>query len=97
GTLLFVELVLLRWIPANATYTGFFSNFLLMGSFLGIRRWDPAGPAVRRRRAVSIPGTAAPHGRSHPRREARIYTGAYLAGSRFRVFADARLVVAEPA
>src|SRR5216683_3740278 len=36
GTLLFVELVLLRWIPANVTYIGFFSNFLLMGSFLGI-------------------------------------------------------------
>ena len=36
GTLLFVELVLLRWIPANVTYIAFFSNFLLMGSFLGI-------------------------------------------------------------
>src|SRR5256712_3607174 len=36
GTLLFVELLLLRWIPANVTYIGFFSNFLLMASFLGI-------------------------------------------------------------
>jgi len=36
ATLLFVELVLLRWIPANVTYIGFFSNFLLMASFLGI-------------------------------------------------------------
>src|SRR2546426_4381345 len=36
GTILFVELVLLRWIPANVTYIGFFSNFLLMASFLGI-------------------------------------------------------------
>ncbi len=36
GTLLFVELVLLRWIPANVTYIGFFANFLLMASFLGI-------------------------------------------------------------
>jgi hypothetical protein len=36
GTLLFVELILLRWIPANVTYIGFFSNFLLMASFLGI-------------------------------------------------------------
>jgi hypothetical protein len=34
--LLFTELVLIRWIPANVTYVGFFSNFLLMGSFLGI-------------------------------------------------------------
>ena len=36
GTLLFVELLLIRWIPANVTYVGFFSNFLLMASFLGI-------------------------------------------------------------
>src|SRR5438093_4332903 len=36
ATLLYVELVLIRWIPANVTYIGFFSNFLLMASFLGI-------------------------------------------------------------
>ena len=36
GTLLFVELLLIRWIPANVIYVGFFSNFLLMASFLGI-------------------------------------------------------------
>lgn len=36
GTLLFVELLLLRWIPANVLYVGFFNNFLLMASFLGI-------------------------------------------------------------
>jgi hypothetical protein len=36
GTLLFVELLLIRWIPANVRYVGFFSNFLLMASFLGI-------------------------------------------------------------
>ena len=36
ATLLFVELFLIRWIPANVIYVGFFSNFLLMGSFLGI-------------------------------------------------------------
>ena len=36
GTLLFVELLLIRWIPANVRYLGFFSNFLLMASFLGI-------------------------------------------------------------
>src|SRR5918994_1894985 len=33
---LFTELVLIRWIPALVTYVGFFSNFLLMASFLGI-------------------------------------------------------------
>ncbi len=36
ATLLFVELLLIRWIPANVVYVGFFSNFLLMASFLGI-------------------------------------------------------------
>jgi SAM-dependent methyltransferase len=36
GTLLFVELLLIRWIPAEVRYIGFFSNFVLMASFLGI-------------------------------------------------------------
>src|SRR5919197_645032 len=36
ATLLFTELLLIRWIPANVRYIGFFSNFLLMASFLGI-------------------------------------------------------------
>jgi SAM-dependent methyltransferase len=36
GTLLFTELLLIRWIPANVLYVGFFSNFVLMASFLGI-------------------------------------------------------------
>jgi len=36
GTLLFVELLLIRWIPAEVKYIGYFSNFVLMGSFLGI-------------------------------------------------------------
>lgn len=49
-SLLFTELVLIRWIPAEITYVGFFSNFLLIGSFLGIgigilagRRFGGAG------------------------------------------------------
>ncbi|MFN8621056.1 MAG: spermidine synthase [Chloroflexota bacterium] len=36
ATLLFVELMLIRWIPSQVRYIGFFSNFLLMASFLGI-------------------------------------------------------------
>jgi Spermine/spermidine synthase domain len=35
-SILFAELLLIRWIPANVIYVGFFSNFLLMASFLGI-------------------------------------------------------------
>jgi hypothetical protein len=35
-TLLFAELLFIRWIPANVVYVGFFRNFLLMASFLGI-------------------------------------------------------------
>ena len=34
--LLFVELALIRWIPAYMVFVGFFSNFILMASFLGI-------------------------------------------------------------
>ncbi|HEY7736988.1 MAG TPA: hypothetical protein VH813_09365 [Candidatus Limnocylindrales bacterium] len=36
AVVLFVELLLIRWIPANVRYIGFFSNFVLIGSFLGI-------------------------------------------------------------
>jgi SAM-dependent methyltransferase len=36
AAILFTELLLIRWVPANVKYVGFFSNFLLMASFLGI-------------------------------------------------------------
>lgn len=36
ATILFVELLLIRWIPANVVYIGFFNNFILLASFLGI-------------------------------------------------------------
>lgn len=36
ASLLFVELLLIRWIPANVIYVGYFSNFILIASFLGI-------------------------------------------------------------
>src|SRR5437588_1058691 len=35
-TILFVELVCIRWIPAYIRYLGYFTNFVLLGSFLGI-------------------------------------------------------------
>jgi len=34
--MLFVELVLIRWLGAHVAYLSFFSNFVLLGSFLGI-------------------------------------------------------------
>src|SRR5947209_19289600 len=34
-TILFVELALIRWIPAYVRALGFFTNFVLLGSFLG--------------------------------------------------------------
>ena len=34
--MLFVELALIRWLGANVIYLGFFSNLVLLGSFLGI-------------------------------------------------------------
>ena len=36
STILFAELLIIRWVPANVIYVGFFRNFLLMASFLGI-------------------------------------------------------------
>ncbi|HET9851012.1 MAG TPA: hypothetical protein VFP56_00735 [Candidatus Limnocylindrales bacterium] len=48
STLLFVELLLIRWIPSEVRYIGFFSNFLLMASFLGIG----IGILLGRRRAL---------------------------------------------
>ena len=50
GTLLFVELLLIRWIPANVVYVGFFNNFLLLASFLGIG----IGILLGRRVATSV-------------------------------------------
>lgn len=35
-TMLFVELALIRWLGSNVVYLSYFSNFVLMGSFLGI-------------------------------------------------------------
>lgn len=35
-TMLFVELSLIRWAGANVVHLSYFSNFILLGSFLGI-------------------------------------------------------------
>jgi hypothetical protein len=52
--MLFLELALIRWLGANVLYLGYFSNLILLGSFLGIglafltvkpgRRWIYALP-----------------------------------------------------
>ena len=34
--MLFVELALIRWTGSNVVFLSFFSNFVLLGSFLGI-------------------------------------------------------------
>src|SRR6266852_3435630 len=54
ATLLFVELLLIRWIPANVRYIGFFSNFVLIGSFLGIGLGILAGRHSSRAAAAPI-------------------------------------------
>ncbi|MGW7529392.1 spermine/spermidine synthase domain-containing protein [Streptomyces sp. NPDC054783] len=36
ATMLFVELALIRWAGANVVHLSYFSNFVLLGSFLGI-------------------------------------------------------------
>ena len=34
--MLFLELALIRWLGANVVHLSYFSNFVLLGSFLGI-------------------------------------------------------------
>ncbi|WP_329185152.1 spermidine synthase [Actinacidiphila glaucinigra] len=60
ATMLFVELALIRWAGANVVHLSYFSNFILLGSFLGIglgfligaergqwlKRWAPLPLAV---------------------------------------------------
>jgi hypothetical protein len=36
GLMLFVELALIRWTGSNIVFLSYFSNFVLLGSFLGI-------------------------------------------------------------
>lgn len=51
ATVLFVELTLIRWIPSNIVYVGFFNNFILIASFLGIG----IGIVLGRHRARTLP------------------------------------------
>ena len=54
--MLFLELALIRWLGANVVHLSYFSNFVLLGSFLGIglgflisrRSWSllPAAPVI---------------------------------------------------
>jgi SAM-dependent methyltransferase len=54
--MLFLELALIRWLGSNVVHLSYFSNFVLLGSFLGIglgflisrRRWSilPATPVI---------------------------------------------------
>ncbi len=43
--MLFIELALIRWLTGNVVHLGYFSNFVLLGSFLGVGlgflRWNP--------------------------------------------------------
>src|SRR5947209_1695992 len=55
-TILFFELICIRWIPSYVRYLSYFNNFLLMASFLGIglgmlsarrqRFWFPPFPVL---------------------------------------------------
>src|SRR3984893_15884526 len=55
-TMLFFELLCIRWIPSYVRYLSYFNNFLLLASFLGIglgmlsarreRFWFPAFPIM---------------------------------------------------
>ena len=55
-TILFVELMCIRWIPAYVRALGFFTNFVLLGSFLGIG----LGILHARRRVDLVPSSPSP-------------------------------------
>jgi len=40
ATLLFTELLLIRWIPAHLVYVGFFNNFVLIATSTPRSSWD---------------------------------------------------------
>jgi SAM-dependent methyltransferase len=51
---LFLELALIRWLGANVVHLSYFSNFVLLGSFLGIG----LGFLISRKRWSALPFTA---------------------------------------
>ena len=86
ATILFVELLLIRWVPANVVYVGYFSNFLLMASFLGIGgghpvRARPAADPDLAVRAAPVRGRAArdPGPAQRPARDAERASSSGLA------------------
>ena len=58
--MLFLELALIRWLGANVVHLSYFSNFVLLGSFLGIGLGLPDLPArlVGAARDARDPGAA---------------------------------------
>ena len=48
---LFLELALIRWLGSNIVHLSYFTNFVLLGSFLGDRARLPREPRARRSRS----------------------------------------------
>ena len=76
--MLFLELALIRWLGSNIVHLSYFSNFVLLGSFLGIgcgfliarKRWsilpaDAGAGAGAGGRGAALPGLHRPHRRGH--------------------------------
>ncbi|MGH2691403.1 MAG: spermidine synthase [Actinomycetota bacterium] len=57
--MLFVELALIRWTASNVVYLAFFTNFVLLASFLGIGIGFLRAGAVRDRFPLSAPALTA--------------------------------------
>ena len=72
ATMLFLELALIRWLGANVVHLSYFSNFVLLGSFLGIglglpdQPQDLDGAAVHRATARRDRGPRAAVPGQHP-------------------------------
>ena len=61
--MLFLELALIRWLGANIVHLSYFSNFVLLGSFLGIG----LGFLIARKTLVGAAGRAGHPGRAGDR------------------------------
>ena len=45
---LYAELLCIRWMPAHVRFLSYFTNFILLASFLGLGRRHPVGAARER-------------------------------------------------
>ena len=63
--ILFLEVALIRWLPAQIRLLSYFSNFILLAAFLGIGIGSLLGRMKALRRIYSARSGSTPIGRKH--------------------------------